>query len=95
MAFLRQLIRFYGDSLQALVPSYLEFSIDNLVKDHEKFREQLSKTFGPTAAFQALQDQVRANMTMFQEALRLFTPFNAATGAAAAAAGFREECASL
>jgi polyhydroxyalkanoate synthesis repressor PhaR len=75
VTFLRQLIRFYGDSLQALVPSYLEFSIENLAKDHEKVREQLSKTFGPTAAFQALQDQVQANMKMFQEALRLFTPF--------------------
>jgi polyhydroxyalkanoate synthesis repressor PhaR len=75
VTFLRQLIRFYGDSLQALVPSYLEFSIENLAKDHVKFREQLSKTFGPTAAFQALQDQVQANMKMFQEALRLFTPF--------------------
>ena len=52
-----------------------EFSIENLAKDHEKFREQLSKTFGPTAAFQALQDQVHANMAMFQEALRLFVPF--------------------
>jgi polyhydroxyalkanoate synthesis repressor PhaR len=75
VTFLRQLIRFYGDSLQALVPSYLEFSIENLAKDHQKFREQLSKTFGPTAAFQALQDQVQTNMKMFQEALRLFTPF--------------------
>ena len=75
VTFLRQLIRFYGDSLQALVPSYLEFSIENLAKDHEKVREQLSKTFGPTAAFQALQEQVHANMKMFQEALRLFTPF--------------------
>jgi polyhydroxyalkanoate synthesis repressor PhaR len=75
VTFLRQLIRFYGDSLQALVPSYLEFSIENLAKDQAKFREQLSKTFGPAAAFQALQDQARANMTVFQEALRMFVPF--------------------
>src|SRR6266436_3312264 len=31
--FLRQLIRFYGDSIQSLVPSFLEFSLDNLVRD--------------------------------------------------------------
>ena len=38
--FLRQLIRFYGDSMQMLVPSYLEFSIERLTSDSQKFREQ-------------------------------------------------------
>ena len=38
--FLRQLIRFYGDSMQMLVPSYLEFSIERLTTDSQKFREQ-------------------------------------------------------
>lgn len=75
VTFLRQLIRFYGDSMQALVPSYLEFSIESFAKDQQKFREQLSKTFGPAAAFQALQDQARANLAIFQEGLRMFTPF--------------------
>ena len=45
IAFLRQLIRFYGDSMQALVPRYLEFSMDNLTKDQNQFREQMSKAF--------------------------------------------------
>jgi len=40
VTFLRQLIRFYGDSIQMLVPSYLEFSIDRLTSDQEKFRDQ-------------------------------------------------------
>src|ERR671921_2340223 len=64
IAFLRQLIRFYGDSMQALVPSYLEFSIDNLTRDQEKLREQMSHAFGP-GAFQAMQEQVRTNMAWF------------------------------
>ena len=34
--FLRQLIRYYGDSMQGLVPGYLEFSLDNLTKDPKK-----------------------------------------------------------
>src|ERR1700748_381410 len=33
--FLRQLIRFYGDSMQTLVPSYLEVSLDSLSRDQE------------------------------------------------------------
>src|SRR5580692_7576602 len=38
IAFLRQLIRFYGDSMQMLVPRYLEVSIDSLTREQEKFR---------------------------------------------------------
>jgi polyhydroxyalkanoate synthesis repressor PhaR len=74
ITFLRQLIRFYGDSMQALVPSYLEFSIDNLTRDQEKLREQMTQAFGP-AAFTAMRDQVRTNMALFSEAMKMFSPF--------------------
>ena len=76
IAFLRQLIRFYGDSLQALVPSYLEFSMENLTRDQQKLRDQMAQTFGPKA-FHAMEEQVRANMTFFTEAMRMFSPFAA------------------
>ena len=49
VTFLRQLIRFYGDSMQALVPSYLEFSMDNLSREQKQLREQLAGAFGPKA----------------------------------------------
>lgn len=75
VTFLRQLIRFYGDSLQSLVPRYLEFSMNKLTHDQEKLRDQVAKTFGPVA-FQALEEQVRANMAFFSETMRLFSPFN-------------------
>ncbi|MBN9438869.1 polyhydroxyalkanoate synthesis repressor PhaR [Bosea sp. (in: a-proteobacteria)] len=82
IAFLRQLIRFYGDSMQALVPRYLEFSMENLAKEQNQFREQMSKAFGGgtfgTGALDAIQAQTRANMTMFTDAFRLFNPFAAA-----------------
>ena len=47
IAFLRQLIRFYGDSMQMLVPSYLEFSIDKLTSEQQKFRDQMGSSFTP------------------------------------------------
>ena len=72
--FLRQLIRFYGDNMQALVPRYLEFSMENLTRDQQKLRDQMEKTFGPTA-FHAMEDQVRANMTFFTEAMKMWSPF--------------------
>jgi polyhydroxyalkanoate synthesis repressor PhaR len=75
--FLRQLIRFYGDSMQMLVPRYLEASIESLTREQEKFRQQITQAFG-TGAFGTLgplEDQVRRNMEMFQRAFTMFTPF--------------------
>jgi len=84
--FLRQLIRFYGDSMQMLVPSYLEFSIERLTSDSQKFREQFEAAVSanplanPTRQiFQSMEDQARKNMAMFREALDLFSPFGGAT----------------
>jgi polyhydroxyalkanoate synthesis repressor PhaR len=72
--FLRQLIRFYGDSMQMLVPRYLEASIESLTREQEKFRQQISQAFG-TGAFGPLEDHARRNMEMFQRAFTMFTPF--------------------
>ena len=72
--FLRQLIRFYGDSMQMLVPRYLEVSIDSLTREQEKFRQQMTQAFGVTP-FGPLEDQVRRNMDMFEQAFSMFTPF--------------------
>ena len=72
--FLRQLIRFYGDSMQMLVPRFLEASIESLTREQEKFRQQITQAFGGNA-FGPLEDQVRRNMEMFQRAFTMFTPF--------------------
>src|SRR3979411_993751 len=74
ITFLRQLIRFYGDSMQMLVPRYLEVSIESLTREQEKFREQMSQSSGP-APFGALEAQVRRNMEMFERAFAMFAPF--------------------
>ena len=72
--FLRQLIRLYGDSMQMLVPRYLELSLDSLTREQEKFRAQIAQAFG-IGNFGALEDQVRRNMEMFERAFSMFTPF--------------------
>jgi len=74
IAFLRQLIRFYGDSMQMLVPRYLEVSIDSFTREQEKFREHMAQAFGGSP-FGALEEQVRRNMEMFERAFAMFTPF--------------------
>lgn len=79
IGFLRQLIRFYGNSMQGLVPSYLEFSIDSLTREQEKYRRQFTDTFG-TAAFEAIQVQARQNIEMFERAMTMFSPFGQLDG---------------
>jgi polyhydroxyalkanoate synthesis repressor PhaR len=73
ITFLRQLIRFYGDSMQMLVPRYLEVSIDTLVREQEKMRTQMAQAFGVTA-FGPLEEQVRRNMEMFERTFAMFAP---------------------
>lgn len=74
VTFLRQLIRFYGDSMQGLVPSFLEYSMASLTKEQEKLRSQMSGAFGATA-FEAIEDQVKRNTEMFERAMKMFMPF--------------------
>jgi polyhydroxyalkanoate synthesis repressor PhaR len=84
ITFLRQLIRFYGDSIQNLIPTYLDFSIDSLVRDQEKLKGQMTNAFGPGAfgpaafgpgAIEVIGEQVRRNTEMFEQAMRMFLPF--------------------
>ena len=73
--FLRQLIRFYGDSMQMLVPRYLEVSIDSLTREQEKFREQMAQAFGVTPA--SARSRIRRGATWRCSSARsaMFAPF--------------------
>jgi polyhydroxyalkanoate synthesis repressor PhaR len=79
--FLRQLIRFYGDSMQALVPSYLELSLDAFTQQQERMRKQFADTLGGAmvgggkGGLGYFEDQVRQNMMLFDRAMKMFSPF--------------------
>jgi polyhydroxyalkanoate synthesis repressor PhaR len=78
--FLRQLIRFYGDSMQMLVPSYLQFSLEKFVGEQQKMREQMASAFGVSTMpgapmFAAMEEQARKNFAMFNQTLGMFNPF--------------------
>jgi polyhydroxyalkanoate synthesis repressor PhaR len=75
VAFLPQLIRFYGDSMRTMVPSFLEFSMANFARDQEGLREKMAQSFAPTAFQSAMEEQVRANMSFFGDAMKMFTTF--------------------
>lgn len=80
IAFLRQLIRFYGDSMESIVPSYLEYSLNAFTQDQAKLREQMAQSFG-VPGFEAMEEQVRRNTEMFQHAMQMFVPFGKVPGA--------------
>ena len=84
--FLRQLIGFYGDSMQAFLPSYLELSLATFAQQQEQLRHQLA-AFGHTTGMTAYDDQIRQNLALFDRAMKMFSPFAFAkpTGEAAAA----------
>jgi len=73
IAFLRQLIRFYGDSMQMMVPRFLEQSMQSLTSQQGKFREQMTHAFG-AGGFGPLEEQVRRNMEMFEKTFAMFAP---------------------
>lgn len=84
--FLRQLIGFYGDSMQNLLPTYLEMSLDGFAKQQERFRSQFSQAFGAAPGIGFFDEQVSQNLAMFDRAMRMFSPFSFANAGANTAA---------
>ena len=83
--FLRQLIGFYGDSLQSVVPGYLQMSMNSFSQEQEEFRDRMTEAMtSPQASMAMIEEQTRRNMEMFGQAMRMFSPFTAASGAAPA-----------
>lgn len=79
--FLRQLIQFYGDSLQTMVPNYLEASMDAFSNNQGRMREYMHGTVGqPMNPFAQWEELGRQNMAMFERAFQAFTPFSGANG---------------
>ena len=72
--FLRQLISFYGNSMQAFLPSYLELSLASFTQQQERLRTQLS-SFTPTGGLPGYEDQIRQNLQLFDRAMKMFSPF--------------------
>ena len=73
--FLRRIISLYGDSLQSVVPGYLEASMETFGSNQEKMREQMKAMFGANPAIENFETMTRKNMEFFQQAMTMFTPF--------------------
>ena len=74
-AFLRQLIGFYGDSMQGLVPRYLEQAMTAFAQQQEQMRATMQQTMGNLFPFANIEEMSRQNIAMMERAMSLFTPF--------------------
>src|ERR1700739_4667900 len=73
--FLRQLIRFYGDSLQAFVPGYLDMSMEGFTKNQGAMRDRIAEALG--GGNNMVEHLTRQNLEIFQRAMQMFSPCSA------------------
>lgn len=77
-SFLKQIIQFYGDNMQAFVPTYLEHAMQNFVQSQEQLRENVQKSFGtmmPMNSMDSIEEMNRKNMEIMAKTMQMFTPF--------------------
>jgi polyhydroxyalkanoate synthesis repressor PhaR len=84
IGFLRQLISYYGDSLQGLVPRYLDHSMNSFSRNQDQMRSYLQDAFDGLFPFGSLEDMSKQNVALMERAMQMFVPFGDAseTGAA-------------
>ncbi len=80
IGFLRQLISFYGDSLQSLVPRYLDYSMENFCGNRDQMRKYLQSAFDGLFPFGSIEDMGKQNAAFMEQAAKIFAPFAEAGG---------------
>ena len=87
-SFLRQLIGLYGDSMQWLVPRYLEHVMAAFGRNQEQMRKSLQDAFGGMFPFGQFEEMGKQNLALFEQTMKMFTPpFAGGTSAASGSAG--------
>lgn len=76
IGFLKQLIGFYGDSVQSLVPNYLEHSLDSFAKRQEDFQSYVNKSLEGMFAIDTFEEMSKRNIEMFEKTMSIFSPFS-------------------
>src|SRR5690242_7992697 len=75
ISFLRQLISFYGDNMQWLVPRYLDHAMKTFAHNQEQMRKSLQDAFGGLFPFGGLEEMGKQNMALFEKTMKMFSPF--------------------
>ncbi|MBK8175632.1 MAG: polyhydroxyalkanoate synthesis repressor PhaR [Rhodospirillales bacterium] len=75
VGFLRHLISFYGDSLQVVVPRYLEHSMQAFARNQEQMRDYLRSAFDGLMPFSSFEEMSKQQIAMFERTVRMLSPF--------------------
>jgi polyhydroxyalkanoate synthesis repressor PhaR len=75
ISFLRELIGFYGNNMQWLVPRYLEYAIKTFSRNQEQLAKSVGSSFGGLFPFGQFEEMGKQNMALFEQALKMFSPF--------------------
>ncbi|MBK8210852.1 MAG: polyhydroxyalkanoate synthesis repressor PhaR [Rhodospirillales bacterium] len=75
VSFLRHLISFYGDSLQVVVPRYLEHAMLAFARNQEQMRDYLRTAFDGLMPFASFEEMSKQQITIFERTMRMLTPF--------------------
>ena len=75
ISFLRHLISFYGDSLESVVPNYLENSMQAFAQNQEQMRDYMQNTLGDLNPMNQFEEMGKKNVAMFEETMKMFMPF--------------------
>lgn len=75
VSFLRHLISFYGDSLQILIPRYLEHTMHAFARNQEQMRDYVRDALDGLMPFNQFEEMSKQNMAIFETAMKMFSPF--------------------
>jgi polyhydroxyalkanoate synthesis repressor PhaR len=75
ISFLRQIIGFYGNNMEWLVPRYLEFTMKSFARNQEQLAKSLGGSFSGLFPFAPFEDMGKQNMALFEKAMKMFSPF--------------------
>jgi polyhydroxyalkanoate synthesis repressor PhaR len=75
ISFLRQIISLYGDSMQWLVPRYLEHAMSSFSRNQDQIRKNLQDAFGGLFPFGPLEEMGKQNLALFEKTMKMFSPF--------------------
>jgi len=75
ISFLRELIGFYGNNMQWLVPRYLEYAMKTFSRNQDQLSKSVGGSFGGLFPFGQFEEMGKQNMALFEQALKMFSPF--------------------
>jgi len=83
ISFLRDIIGFYGNNMQWLVPRYLEYAMKSFSNNQDQLAKSVGGSFGGLFPFTSFEEVGKQNMALFEQALKMFSPFSEQNAAAA------------